>query len=345
MTTPLLLGLDTFGDVTVDASATPLPMHQVIRNVIAEAELADRLGLSYFGIGEHHRADFAASATSTILAAIAARTKNIRIGSSVTVLSSDDPVRVFEQYSTIDAISNGRAEITLGRGSFVEAFPLFGFDLADYEVLFDEKLDLFARLLAEEPVTWQGSKRAPLYDQQVFPPTASGHLPTWIAVGGSPESVIRAAQYGMPMKLAIIGGALARFRPFVDLYHETLASVGHPSQPVGAHSPGYIAKTDEAARDEFWPYFRDYFGELSRERNWGQEPTPERFDAEIRGGALFVGSPDTVAKKIAQDANSLGLQRFDLKYANGGMPHEMLLSSIELFATEVAPRVQALLAN
>lgn len=340
----LQLGLDTFGDVTVDATGKALPMPQVIRNIIAEAELADRLGLHYFGIGEHHRADFAASATSTILAAIAARTQRIHIGSSVTVLSSDDPVRVFQQYSTIDAISNGRAEVTLGRGSFVESFPLFGFDLADYEALFDEKLDLFARLLAEEPLTWQGSKRAPLYEQEVFPKTQSGHLPTWIGVGGSPESVIRAAQYGMPLKLAIIGGPLARFRPFVDLYHDTLTKVGHPSMPVAVHSPGHIAETDEAAREQMWPYFRDYFGRLSSERGWGQSPTLERFDAEIRGGALFVGSPDTVAKKIAQDTKSLGLQRFDLKYSNGGLPHELLMNSITLYATEVAPRVQALLS-
>lgn len=343
--TNLLLGLDTFGDVTFDATGSQLPMHQVIRNVIAEAELADRLGLHYFGVGEHHRADFAASATSTLLSAIAARTSQIRVGSSVTILSSEDPVRVFEQYATIDAISQGRAEITLGRGSFVESFPLFGYDLANYEVLFDEKLDLFARLLAEEPLTWHGTTRAPLYEQQVFPPTASGRLSTWIGVGGSPESVIRAAQYGMPLKLAIIGGALGRFRPFVDLFHDTLTKVGHANQPVAVHSPGHIAATDEEAREQLWPYFSEHFGRLGAERGWNQTPTPERFDAEIRGGALFVGSPETVAKKIAREAKSLGLQRFDLKYANGGMPHELLMKSITLYATEVAPRVQQLLAE
>lgn len=341
----LLLGLDTFGDVTVDQAGTPLPMHQVIRNVLAEAELADRLGLHFFGVGEHHRDDFAISATSTVLAAIAARTHHIHLGSSVTILSSDDPVRVFEQYATIDAIADGRVEITLGRGSFIESFPLFGYDLVDYEALFDEKLDLFARLRAEEPVTWHGDKRAPLYEQQVFPTTKSGQLPTWIGVGGSPESVIRAAQYGMPLKLAVIGGALARFRPFVDLYHETLTKVGLPALPVAVHSPGHVAETDEEARDQLWPYFRDHFGRMSSERGWAQRPSLSRFDAEIRGGALFVGSPDTVAKKIAQNAKALGLQRFDLKYANGGMPHELLMRSIELYATEVAPRVKALLAD
>lgn len=341
----LQLGLDSFGDITVDDSGQPLAMDEVIRNIIAEAELADRLGLSYFGLGEHHRADFAVSATSTVLSAIAARTQNIHVGSSVTILSSEDPVRVYEQYATIDAISSGRAEVTLGRGSFIESFPLFGYDLNHYDELFEEKLDLFARLLTEDAITWQGTQRAPLFDQQVYPKTASGRLPTWIAIVGSPESVIRAAQYGFPMKLAIIGGALARFRPFVDLYYDTLAQVGHSPQPVAAHSPGYVAETDEKAREEFWPYYREHFGRISLERGWPQVLTPERFDAEIRGGALFVGSPETVAKKLAQDAKTLGLQRFDLKYANGAMPHSLLLKSIELYATEVVPRVHEILSS
>lgn len=340
----LLLGLDTFGDVTVDPSGKPVPMHQVIRDIIAEAELADRLGIHFFGIGEHHRADFAVSATATLLGAIAARTQNIRVGSSVTILSSDDPVRVFEQYATVDAISHGRTEITLGRGSYAESFPLFGYDLTNYEALFNEKLDLFARLLAEEPITWKGTERPPLYEQQVFPKTESGHLPTWIGVGGSPESVIRAAEFGMPMRLAIIGGAPSRFRPYVNLYHDTLAKVHRADLPVAIHSPGHIAETDEQAREQLWPYYREQYGRISSERGWNRPPTLERFDAEIRGGALFVGSPETVAKKIVQEVKALGVQRFDLKYANGSMPHELLLNSIRLYGAEVAPRVKALLA-
>lgn len=340
---PIQLGLDTFGDVTADADGTPLPQHQVIRNIVDEGVLADTVGLDYFGAGEHHRADFAVSATPVVLAAIAARTKHIRIGSSVTVLSSDDPVRVYEQYATLDAVSHGRAEVTLGRGSFVEAFALFGFDLKDYDRLFEEKLDLYARLLAEEPVTWEGTTRPSLFSQEVFPHTASGHLPTWLAIGGSPASVVRAGQYGLPMKIAIIGGPLDRFRPYVELYHRTLEGVGNAPQPVGIHSPGFVADTDEAAREQFWPYYQEHFGRISRERGWNLHPTPDRFDAEIKAGALFVGSPETVAQKIAATARSLGVSRFDLKYATGALPHELLMHSIELYGKAVAPRVRELL--
>src|SRR5215216_2063561 len=239
-TTQLQLGLDTFGDVTFDAKGQPLPQAQVIRDVVAEAVCADELGLDFIGVGEHHRPDFAVSAPEVVLAAIAGRTQRIRLGSAVTVLSSDDPVRVFERFSTLDAVSGGRAEVIVGRGSFTESFPLFGFPLDQYEQLFEEKLELFVELLKQQPVTWSGSTRAALTDQMVYPPTESGSLTTWIAVGGSPQSVIRAAQYGLPLMLAIIGGEPMRFRQYVDLYHEALRHFGRPEQPVGVHSPGYV---------------------------------------------------------------------------------------------------------
>jgi probable LLM family oxidoreductase len=253
--THLELGLDTFGDVTRDAEQRLLPQAQVIRNVVAEAVLADELGLDFFGVGEHHRDDFAVSAPDVVLAAIAGQTKRIRLGSAVTVLSSDDPVRVFERFSTLDAVSGGRAEVILGRGSFTESFPLFGFPLDQYELLFEEKLELFVELLEQQPVTWSGRTRAALTGQKVYPPTESGALTTWIAVGGSGESVVRAARHGLPLMLAIIGGAPMQFRQFVDLYHEALRHFGKPEQSVGVHSPGYVAATDEQAREEAWPHY------------------------------------------------------------------------------------------
>jgi probable LLM family oxidoreductase len=245
MTAPLEFGLDTFGDVTRDASGAMLPHAQVIRNVVDEAVLADELGLDFIGLGEHHRADFAISSPETVLAAIASRTKRIHLGSAVTVLSSDDPIRVFQRFATLDALSSGRAEVILGRGSFTESFPLFGFDLRAYEALFEEKLDLFTALLSQEPVTWEGKLRPPLKGQLVYPPVENGTLKTWIGVGGSPQSVVRAAHYDLPLMLAIIGGDPARFAPFVDLYHRAFRELGRPAKPIGVHSPGYVAETDE----------------------------------------------------------------------------------------------------
>jgi len=333
------LGLHTFGDVTVDAAGNPLTHAQVIRNIIDEAVLADEVGAAFFGVGEHHRADFAVSAPEVVLSAIAARTTQIRLGSAVTVLSSDDPVRVFERFSTVDAISKGRAEVILGRGSFTESFPLFGYDLADYHKLFEEKIQLFAELLKEKPVTWTGTTRAGLTEQSVFPPTEGGSLTTWVGVGGSPESVVRAAQYGMPLMLAIIGGEPMRFAGYVDLYKRALTEFDRPELSVAAHSPGHIAATDELAREELWPHYAKMQERIGRERGW-PAMTRERFEQEIVHGALFVGSPATVAAKIAKTAQGLGLARFDLKYANGTMPHEQLMTSIELYGREVTPRVR-----
>src|SRR5215210_5432763 len=248
----LELGLDTFGAVTVDAAGGLRPHARVLRDVVEEAVLADELGVDFIGVGEHHRADFAISAPEVVLAAIAGRTSRIHLGSAVTVLSSYDPVRVFERFSTLDAVSGGRAEVILGRGSFTESFPLFGYSLDQYELLFEEKLQLFVELLKQQPVTWSGRTRAPLTNQKVYPPTESGSLTAWVAVGGSGESVVRAARYGLPLMLAIIGGAPMQFRPFVELYHRALQHFDKPKLPVGAHCPGYIATTDEQAREEAW---------------------------------------------------------------------------------------------
>ena len=338
------LGLDTFGDVSVREDGTPETAAQVLRHVVEQGVLADEVGVDALGVGEHHRPDFAVSAPDVVLAGLATRTTRIRLGSAVTVLSSDDPIRVFERFSTIDALSGGRAEVVLGRGSFTESFPLFGFDLRDYETLFSEKLDLFSRLLEERPVSWEGTTRTPLVQQEVWPRTESGRLTTWIAVGGSPQSVVRAASYRLPLMLAIIGGPAQRFAPFADLYRRLLADGGGPTLPVAVHSPGHVAETDELAREQLYPHFKANRDRIGAERGWGPL-TPEEYRTEIAHGALYVGSPGTVARKIATTVRSLGLSRFDLKYANGPMPHGQLLRSIELYGTQVAPRVRELLAD
>jgi probable LLM family oxidoreductase len=334
------LGLDTFGDVTFGPDGKKLPQHQVLRNVVAEAVLADELGLKFFGVGEHHRDDFAVSAPEVVLAAIAGRTRSIHLGSAVTVLSSDDPIRVYQRFSTLDAVSNGRAEVILGRGSFTESFPLFGYELDQYELLFNEKLNLFVELLKERPVTWKGKTRSALNDQQVYPPTASGSLRTWIGVGGTPESIVRAARYGLPLMLAIIGGDPLAFVPHVELYKRALTETGHDVLPIGAHSPGYIAETDREAQVAAWPHHAALHLRIGRERGW-RPMTRGDFDHAVgANGALLVGSPETVAKKIVRAVKGLGLARFDMKYSMGTMPHEKLLESIRLYATKVVPLVR-----
>jgi probable LLM family oxidoreductase len=348
MSTGLEFGLDTFGDVTKDAAGTSLPHAQVIRNVIDEAVLADELGIDFIGLGEHHRADFAISSPEVVLAAIATRTRRIRLGSAVTVLSSDDPIRVFQRFATVDAASNGRAEVILGRGSFTESFPLFGFDLRQYEELFEEKLDLFAALLKQGPVTWQGKLRPPLANQLVFPPIEhgtlkNGTLKTWIGVGGSPESVVRAAHYDLPLMLAIIGGAPKRFAPYVDLYHRAFQQFGRSPKPIGVHSPGYVADTDAQAREELWPDYKIMRDRIGKERGWPPMGQDE-FVREIDHGSLYAGSPETVARKIAATVKALGLARFHLKYSAGPLPHEKLMRSIELYASKVVPLVRDMLA-
>jgi probable LLM family oxidoreductase len=343
MTQTLELGLDTFGDVTTGPDGAPLPHAQVIRDVIEEAVLADRLGVDYFGVGEHHRADFAISAPEVVLAAIASRTTRIKLGSAVTVLSSDDPIRVFQRFSTVDAASNGRAEVTLGRGSFTESFPLFGFELSQYNQLFEEKLDLFAALIRQPSVTWRGRMRPPLVDQGVFPQPESGALKTWIGVGGSPESVVRAARYDLPLMLAIIGGDPKRFAPYVDLYHRAFGELGRPVQPIGVHSPGHVADTDEQAREELWPDYKVMRDRIGAERGWPPMGRAE-FDAEADHGSLYVGSPETVARKIAATVKALGVQRFQMKYSAGALPHDKLMRAIELYGERVIPLVRDMLA-
>jgi probable LLM family oxidoreductase len=338
-----VFGLDTFGDVTHDDDDRPLSHAQTIRNLVEQGVLAEEVGVDFFGIGEHHTDDFPLSAADVVLSAVAARTARIHVGSAVTVLSSDDPVRVFQRYSTLNAVSGGRAEVILGRGSSVDSFPLFGYDLADYEELFEEKVDLFAELLKGGPVTWQGNTRPPLTNQDVVPHTESGPFPVWIGVGGSPESVMRAARYGFSLMLAIIGGPPSRFAPFPALFRQALERSGKDARPVGVHSPGHVAPTDEQAQEEFWPRYLEVIRHVSRTRGFAV-PTRESFMREIGPqGALHVGSPETVAQKIAGTLTALGANRFDLKYGMGGLSHRALMTNIDLYGTQVIPRVRELL--
>lgn len=339
------LGVDTFGDVTVAADGRQLTQAETLRNVVDEGVLADQVGLAFFGVGEHHRPDFSISAPEVVLAAIAARTSRIHLGSAVTVLSTDDPVRVFQRFSTLNAISSGRAEVIVGRGSFTESFPLFGYDLGLYEPLFEEKLNLFAELLKGEPVAWSGRLRAPLNAPVIYPPAETGTLTTWVAVGGSPESVVRAAYYGLPLMLAIIGGNPYRFTPWTELYRERLERFGKSPQPIGVHSPGHVGETDEKAKEELWPHYAGLMNRIGAERGWPPIGRAQFEQAAGAEGALYVGSPDTVAAKIAATMKALGLSRFDLKYSNGTLPHETVMNSIELYGTKVVPRVRELLAD
>jgi probable LLM family oxidoreductase len=340
---PLVLGLDTFGDLIHDQNGRPLSHAQTIRSVVEQGVLADQVGVDFFGIGEHHTSEFPMPAADVALAAIAARTTRIHLGSAVTVLSSDDPVRVFQRYSTLNAVSSGRAEVILGRGSSIESFPLFGYDLADYERLFEEKTSLFAELMKGGPVSWQGTTRAALHDQDVVPHLEAGPFPVWIGVGGSPESVLRTARYGFSLMLAIIGGPPARFAPFSQLFRQSLEELGRPARPVGIHAPGHVAATDEQARAEFWPQWFAAISRVSRERGF-RPPTKESFAADIGPeGALYVGSPDTVAQKIVANLRNLDASRFDLKFGLPGLTHDQVMSTIELFGTQVVPRVRRLL--
>ena len=339
--TDIEFGLDTFGGVTHDAEGNPVPHPQVVRDLIEEAVLADGLGLDFFGLGEHHRPDFAVSSPEVVLAAIAARTERIRLGSAVTVLGSDDPVRVFERFSTLDAVSNGRAEIVAGRGSFIESFPLFGFDLRQYEELFEERLDLLSQLLKEEPVTWQGNTRAALENQRVFPTTANG-LRTWVGVGGSPDSVVRTARYNFGLFLAIIGGPAARFAPYIDLFERAQDQFGVEHKPVAVHSPGLVAETDEKARALTYDGWLAMRTRMGKERGWAP-PAVGDFEREIESGALYIGSPETVARKIVATLNTLRVNRFDFKYDQSMITHQTMLDSIGLYGEKVVPMVKDML--
>ncbi|MEU6009688.1 LLM class flavin-dependent oxidoreductase [Streptomyces sp. NPDC047453] len=337
-------GLDTFGDISSAADGTAHTQADAIRSVVEQGVLADELGVEHFSIGEHHTGDFPMPAGDVVLGAIASRTSRVTLGSAVTVLSSDDPVRVFQRYSTLQAISGGRAEVTLGRGSSTESFPLFGYDLTDYEVLFEEKLNLFAEVLKGGRVTWSGTVRPPLNDQEVVP-GLDAPLPVWVGVGGNPNSVIRAARYGFNLRLAIIGGPPARFGPLAKLYKQALERFGFEERPIGIHSPGHVAETDEQAIEEFWPHYLDVITRMSEVRGFGI-PTEEMFRRETGpAGSLYVGSPETVARKIALTMTTLDASRFDLKYAMGKLAEDRLRTNIGLYATEVVPRVRKLLED
>ena len=336
-------GLDSFMAVTADAAGNTIAGDQVVRNTVEEGVLAERVGIDSFNIGEHYRDDSMDSAGHVVLAAIAARTEKIRLGTSVTVLSTQDPVRVYNNFATLDAVSGGRAQLIVGRGSAVESFPLFGYELNEYEQLFEEKLGLFVELLRGGPVTWTGKYRPALDGQVLTPPLRGGSLPTWVGSGGSPDSVIRAARFGLPLMLAVIGGRPERFRQLVDLYRRALAEYGQPGLAVGLHTLGYVAATDEEAIETQWPHWAETFDRAARERGW-RRPTRAQFDAEVEHGALFVGSPETVAQRLASTMRTLDVDRLDLHYAIGKVPLEKRLESIELLGREVFPRARELLA-
>ncbi len=332
------LGIYTFGELGDDPDAGARRLAEVVE----EAELADRVGLDVFGVGEHHRPEFLVSAPAVVLAAVAARTKRIRLTSAVSVISSDDPVRVFQEFSTVDLLSGGRAEIMAGRGSFIESFPLFGYDLQDYDVLFAEKLELLLELREQERISWSGAHRAALDDIGVYPRPVQRPLPVWIAVGGTPASVVRAGSLGLPLALAIIGGLPERFAPLVTLYRDAAEQAGHdPAEAaVSINSHAYVADTGEQARDEFYPSYAAMMNRIGRERGWSAM-TRDQFDALCSPrGALIVGSPQEVIEKIRFQRELFGNTRFLAQMSVGPMPHEGVLRSIELFGTEVAPALR-----
>jgi probable LLM family oxidoreductase len=340
------LGIYTFADITPDPTSGKLNAHQRLKDLMEEIELAEQVGLDVFAVGEHHRPDYAVSSPAVVLAAAAVKTKKIRLSSAVTVLSSDDPVRVYQDFSTIDLLSEGRAEIMAGRGSFIESFPLFGYDLKDYDELFSEKLDLLVRLNRSIKITWKGKHRAPIPNLGVYPRPYQDELPIWVAVGGTPESVVRAARLGLPMGLAIIGGMPERFGPVIDLYRQAWQKTGHEvsTLKVGINSHCYVAETSQQAADEFFPSYAEVMTRIGRERGW--PPTTRQHFEEMRSprGSLLVGSPQEVADKILFEHSIFKHHRFLAQMDVGTLPHDKLMKSIELFGTRVAPQVKKALA-
>lgn len=343
-TKKMIFGLDSFGDIPTDDEGNVYTQAHAIRQVIREAKLADDLGIDVIALGEHHREEYAISSPDMVLAAIATITKKIKLATGVTVLSSDDPVRVYERFATLEAISNGRAEAVLGRGSFTESFPLFGYDLQDYDLLFEEKLNLYSKLLEEKPVTWEGKTRASLKDANVFPKTENGNIATRIAVGGSPESVVRTARYGFPLTLAIIGGSPERFKPYIELYKRAADKFENPAFPIAVHSHGMIADTDEEAIELAWNHIRKSFVKIGNDRGWAPM-SREQFESEVQNGSFYVGSSETVAKRLARMIKTLGIKRFELVYGAGGLSASAREHMIELYATKVIPRVRELLSE
>lgn len=340
----VLFGLNTFGDIATDNDGNRLSDAESTRLVVKEAVLADKLGIDVIGVGEHHREEYAISSPETVLAGIATLTENITLATAVTVLSSDDPVRVYQRFATVDALSNGRAQVMLGRGSFTESFPLFGYDLKNYNELFEEKLAMFAQILEEKPLDWQGEFTQTLEQAEILPKTDSGKLDTWIGVGGSPESIIRTARYGFPLMLAIIGGDPIRFKAYIDLYKRAAQQLSTPIHPVGMHSHGLIADTDEEARELAWNHIKKSFDKIGSSRGW-TPMTRGQFEQEIEHGSYYVGSPETVAKKIASAIQRLGVGRFDLVYGAGLQSDEVRKKTIELYGKEVIPQVKAILSK
>lgn len=338
----LHFGIGTFAFQTSDTDGNPVSGAQVIRDVVDEAVAAERVGLDSFGIAEHYRPRMMDTAAPVILGAIAARTDTLRVGTAVTVLSTQDPVRIYHEFATLDAVSGGRAQMIVGRGSAIESFPLFGYGLADYEELFDEKLDLLTRLMRERPITWEGKFRPPLDEHILEPGLEHGPIPIWVGVGGSPQSVVRAAKFGHPLMLGIIGGSAERFAPLADLYRQSLDAYGKPTQPVGMHVHGYIADTDEEAIEKFWPVWSGMMNDEAPKRGWAPYRR-DRYQAEVHGGGLYVGSPATVARRVADAMTVLGASRFDFVAGASRMPHTDKQDSIERFGLEVVPRVRALL--
>nr|WP_314085573.1 LLM class flavin-dependent oxidoreductase [uncultured Shinella sp.] len=341
------LGLYTFADVDPNAADKGREGERRLKNLLEEIELADQVGLDVFGLGEHHRPDYAASAPAVVLAAAAARTKNIRLSSAVTVLSSDDPVRIFQQFSTVDLISGGRAELMAGRGSFIESFPLFGYALDDYDALFEEKLDLLLALNESEKVSWNGTMRAPLPGLGVYPRPAHGRIPIWIAVGGTPQSVARAGAYGLPLALAIIGGTPSRYAPLFDLYREAARRAGQDEAKLktSINVHGFIADTLQAAADAFYGPQAAVMNRIGGERGWGPTSRAQFDQSTGPTGHLFLGDPETVAKKIVAHQKIFRNDRFLLQMAIGLMPHDQILRGIELYGTRVAPLVREMLAE
>lgn len=337
------IGVSSFVETWPDVKTGEVMSHaQRLREVVEEIVLADQVGLDVYGVGEHHRKDYAASSPAVVLAAVASQTKWIRLTSAVTVLSSADPVRVFQDFATLDAISNGRAEIMAGRGSFIESFPLFGYDLSHYDELFEEKLELLLKIRESEKVTWQGEHRPAIHNLGVYPRPVQNPLPVWIGSGGNSESVVRAGLLGLPLVLAIIGGSPLQFAPLVKLYKEAAAHAGHDVSklPIGSHSHGFIAEETELAADKFFPSTQASMNVLGRERGWGYYDRA-RFDAARSfEGALYVGDPETVAEKIIHLRKHVGITRFMLHVPVGTMPHDEVMRAIELLGTEVAPRVR-----
>lgn len=337
------IGLSTFVETTPDVQTGEVISHaQRLREVVEEIVLADQVGLDVFGVGEHHRKDYAASSPAIVLAAAATQTTRIRLTSAVTVLSSADPVRVFQDFATLDAVSNGRAEIMAGRGSFIESFPLFGYDLDDYDELFDEKLSLLLKIRESEKVTWQGKHRPAIRNLGVYPRPVQNPLPVWIGSGGNAQSAVRAGLLGLPLVLAIIGGRPVQFAPLVDLYKRAAAQAGHDPATlrVASHSHGFVAADTQTAADTFFPSTQQAMNVLGRERGWGHYDRSSFDAARSFEGALYVGDPETVAQKIIHLRKQVGITRFMLHVPVGTMPHEHVMNAIRLLGTEVAPRVR-----